>query len=186
MLFIFILSDSGQRFISVIYQKYYKRMLYTAVQLLGTDNGEEAVHDVFIKIIKITEKNEEFFTDKPGQYFVIMVKNHSLNVLRKERMAPLPLDEDILENDIFQLPTGNPEDSLLSDEAMDRLITLIRCLTPATRQVMEYRYIEEYTNKEIADILGISQSAVSSRISDARKQLKELFEQGEVQTGNAY
>lgn len=186
MLYVLILSEAGQRLVTGIYEKHHKRMLYTAIQLLGKDQGEEAVHDVFVKIVEIIEKNDEYFADKPGQYFVIMVRNHSLNVLRKDRVESLTLDEELLNNEMFQLPTENPEDSLLSDEAMERLITLIRCLTPATRQVMEYKYIEEYSNKEIADILRISQSAVSSRINDARKQLKELFEQGEVQAGNAY
>ena len=181
MLFLLILSDDGQNIISGIYSKYHRRMLYTAIQLLGKNRGEEAVHDVFVKIMEIIEKKADYFGDKPGQYFVVMVRNHSLNILKKERAEYLPLDEGFPESDrdMFQTPVKDPEGALVEEEAVERLVSLIRQLTPATRQVMEYKYIEEYSNIEIADILGISQSAVSTRINKARKQLKELLE-GEV------
>ena len=183
MLFLLILSDDGLNIIDGFYHKYYKRMLYTATQLLGNDRGEEAVHDVFLKIIEIIEKNSGFFGDKPGQYFVIMVRNHSLNILNKERVEFLPLDEELLDSDLFQSPITGPEDELLDSEALERLVSLVRRLTPATRQVLEYRYVEGYSNIEIADMLGISQSAVSTRINKARKRLKELLE-GEVSSEN--
>ena len=183
MICLIILSDDENTLISGIYMKYYKRMLYTATQLLGNDRGEEAIHDVFIKIIEIIEKNSGFFGDKPGQYFVIMVRNHSLNILKKERVELLPLDDELLDSDLFQSPTQGPEDALLDTEALERLVSLVRRLTPATRQVLEYRYVEGYSNIEIADMLGISQSAVSTRINKARKRLKELLE-GEVSSEN--
>ena len=85
MLFLLILSDDGLNTINGFYHKYYKRMLYTATQLLGNDLGEEAVHDVFVKIIEIIKKNSGFFGDKPGQYFVIMVRNHSLKILNNRK-----------------------------------------------------------------------------------------------------
>ena len=160
-------------------------MLYTAAQILGKDRSEDAVHDVFIKIVDKYDENQQNFGDKPGQYFVIMVKNHSLNILKKEKLVLLPLEEEFLEGEVFQTSTPSPEDSLVEGEAIDRLVTLIQQLTPATRQVMEYRYIAGYTNIEIADLLGVSQSAVSTRIDKAKKKLREILESEEV-SGNEH
>ena len=95
------ISDEGRSTIRKIFDKYHKRMLYTATQILGKDRAEEAVHDVFVKLIEKFEKNFEILGDKPGQYFVIIIRNHSLNILKREHMDTVPLDEehiDIYEN----------------------------------------------------------------------------------------
>lgn len=177
ILFIFfVISDDGQKIICGIYDKHYKRMLYTATQILGKDRGEEAVHDVFVKIIKKFEKNIEILGDKPGQYFVTIVKNHSLNILKRERIDFLPLEEELVDNDMLHSSVDSLEEIILNDEAIERLALHIRQLVPSLRQALEYRYVEGYSNIEIAKLLGISQSAVSTRIDKGRKRLRELLE----------
>jgi RNA polymerase sigma-70 factor (ECF subfamily) len=176
LIFVFVISDDGRSIICEIYDKHYKRMLYTATQILGQERGEDAVHDVFVKLIDKFENNSENYGDKPGQYFVIIVRNHSLNILKKDRLDFLPFPEELSDQDIFRSSVADPEETLLGNEAVERLVSLIRRLTPATRQVLEYRFIEGYSNIEIAEILGISQSAVSSRIDKAKKRLRELLE----------
>ena len=185
MIFLMIISDDGRNIICEIYDKHYKRMLNTATQILGRDSGEEAVHDVFVKLIEKFEKNIEILGDKPGQYFVIIVRNHSLNLLKKERLELFPLDDDFVGDDMSHPPVYGPEDTLLNDEAIEVLASHIRRLSPATRQVLELRFIEGYSNIEIADMLGISQSAVSTRIDKARKRLREMLE-SEGETDEAY
>jgi len=173
------ISDEGRSAIRYIFDKYHKRMLYMATQILGKDRAEEAVHDVFVKLIEKFEKNFEILGDKPGQYFVIIIRNHSLNIVKKDRLDTVPLDEDHIDDDIFCKQAVDPEEALLDAEATERLVSLIRRLTPATRQVLEYKYIEGYSNIEIAGMLDISQSAVSTRIDKAKKRLKDMLDREE-------
>ena len=105
-----------------------------------------------------------------------MVKNHSLNIRNKERIDFLPLEEELVDHDLLHTSLNNPEESLMYEEAKENLASLIRRLPPSMRQAIDYRYIEGYSNIEIAGILGISQSAVSSRIEKAKKRLRELIE----------
>lgn len=177
MLLILIISDDeGHDLIYSLYIKHHKRMLYTASQILGIDRGEEAVHDVFTKIIDKFNGNYQILGDKPGLYFVVMVRNHSLNIVKREKMEFLPLEDELLKEDIFDSIDNNPEEMLLEGEAIDKLTSLIRQLTPTMRQILEYRYIEGYSNIEIAEMLGTTQSAVSTAIHKARKRLQELLE----------
>ena len=50
------------------------------------------------------------------------------------------------------------------------------------REIIEYKYILDYSNKEIAVELNISQSAVSSRLDRAKKVLRSKLEEagGEI------
>lgn len=174
LIFLLVISDDGRNIIYEVYKKHHKRMLFIAAQILGKEHCEEAVHDVFANIIE-KNKNIEELGDKPARYFVIIVRNHSLNLLKKEKLELISIEENF-NDDIFQSSEDGPEDALLSGEAVDNLVSLIQRLTPATRQVLEYRYIQGYSNMEIAGILGISQTAVSTRIDKAKKRLKKLIE----------
>jgi RNA polymerase sigma-70 factor (ECF subfamily) len=151
-------------------------MLYTATQILGKDSGEEAVHDIFVKLIEKFKNNEAFLGDKPAQYFVIIARNHSLNLLAKNGAYNLPLEEEFLIDAKAQPIAHSPEDRFFDKEAIEILASHIRSFPPAMRQILELRFIEGYSNTEIADMLGKSQTAVSTSINKARKRLKELLE----------
>ena len=174
MIFLLIISDDGKAILCEVHAKYFDRMLFAAVGVLGKDQGEDAVHDVFVKIIKLMEKNSDFLRDKTGQYFVTMVKNHCINLSKRNRIDSIPLDEDMINEQLVskEMPV---EESIINTETVDMLAEYIRQLTPETRQVLEYKYIEGYGNIEIAGILNISQSAVSSRVDRGLKRLRMLL-----------
>ena len=109
-----------------------------------------------------------------------MVRNHSLNILKKDREGLISLEDEMIDHDVLQQSAVDPEDALLNDESVERLASYIRQMTFANRQVLEYKLIEGHSNLEIANILGISQSAVSSRIDKGRKRLRELLEGEEL------
>lgn len=46
-------------------------------------------------------------------------------------------------------------------------------MTPKYRQVIYLYYFEEFSVKEVADILKISETAVQTRLQRARNKLKE-------------
>ena len=67
----------------------------------------------------------------------------------------------------------------MSEDNIRRMKAMIRSLTPALRDVLEMRLIEERTNGEIAEELGIPESVVRQRFSRARKALKNKWEEEE-------
>lgn len=56
----------------------------------------------------------------------------------------------------------------------------VMALAPKYRVVIYLRYYEEYTTKEIAQLLRISQSAVTTRLDRARQMLKTKLEEVSV------
>lgn len=67
----------------------------------------------------------------------------------------------------------NPEDAILYKEEQAE-----RCadLTEKQREVYRYYYEEEYTQEEIADMLGISHQAVCDRLESVRKKIAEYYD----------
>jgi len=167
-------TESENNVLVSIYEKHVARMLYTAAQILGRERGEEAVQDVFIQLIEKYRENFDQLLDKPNRFFIIVVRNYSLNLLKRERLEQIPLeDEQIFSED------DSPEECSVSADSREELLRLIRRLNPTMREILEYKYVLEYSNKEIAKLMGISPSAVSSRIDRAKKALKRKLEESE-------
>jgi RNA polymerase sigma-70 factor (ECF subfamily) len=83
--------------------------------------------------------------------------------------------------DDFKLPepmetSYNPEESCIQNALEDELDHAIRYLSPTLRAVMQIRYREDASVSEIAKILGISESAVKSRLLRARSKIRARLE----------
>lgn len=172
-LLILILSEGDQKIIYTIYTRNKRRLLNVAKSYLG-DRAEDVVHDTIISLAEKYENKMEELCVKQDYFFVTLVKNRSIDILRKEKRTNISeLDGN---ESIFIEENKEPEPRLLLQDDIDRLVSYLDCLKPHYREVLEYKYILDYSQKEIAEILQISESSVSTRIGRALKQLKERFE----------
>lgn len=90
------------------------------------------------------------------------MKNEALMILRRNQKELPQEDWDNFSADVND-PIGYNE-----------LVQLFSRLPPTYRAVLEMRMINDYSGKEIAVHLGISESAVNTRISRGRILLREL------------
>ena len=92
------------------------------------------------------------------------MKNEAYMILRKQkRIVPLENWDDY------------------SDQSVDvldyvGLVDLFTKLPDTYRQVLEMKSLLGYSNKEIATHLGITESAVGTRVSRGRRLLKEILD----------
>jgi RNA polymerase sigma factor (sigma-70 family) len=101
----------------------------------------------------------------------------ALRLSRKKRSQPVYSFESGSNAGDFKLPepmetSYNPEESCIQNALEDELDHAIRYLSPTLRAVMQIRYREDASVSEIAKILGISESAVKSRLLKARSKLR--------------
>lgn len=78
---------------------------------------------------------------------------------------------DIIEQSTFE----QPGDSILKEELSQKLSKAIQKLTDREKEVIELYYYEELTVKEIANILGVSDSRVSQLHIRAVSKLREYL-----------
>jgi RNA polymerase sigma factor (sigma-70 family) len=103
--------------------------------------------------------------------------NSALMLSRKKRSQLVYSFETGSDVDDFKLPepmetSYNPEESCIQNALEDELDHAIRYLSPTLRAVVQIRYREDASVSEIAKILGISESAVKSRLLRARSKLR--------------
>jgi RNA polymerase sigma factor (sigma-70 family) len=112
--------------------------------------------------------------------------NAALMLLRKRRSQPVYGFEVDPETDDFRLPepaetSYNPEESCIQNASENELAKAIRYLSPCLRVVIELRCQEDASMAQIAKTLGISKSAVKSRLARARLQIRKRLGENRCQ-----
>jgi RNA polymerase sigma factor (sigma-70 family) len=108
--------------------------------------------------------------------------NSALMLSRKKRSHYVYSLEGGVDGDDFDLPESaetahNPEESCILNSLEDECVRAIRYLSPTLRVVVQIRYREDASVAQIAEILGISESAVKSRLLRARSKIRAHLEQ---------
>jgi len=148
-----------------IYQQYRGLMYHVADRILhNRQDAEDAVHNAFLRIIKSFSK----FQNAPAQdlppQFVIIAKNEAISILRKKRDA-IPLEDwDGFAERLEEITNYH------------MLLDSFTHLPQTYRAVMEMKLLSGCSDGEIAARLGLSKTAVSTRISRGRQLLRDIVE----------
>lgn len=162
-----------------LYEKYHRLLLYIAYQILGdTMLAEDAVQDAFLSLSLHIDQVDDPDGSAAKYFLTTIVKNKALDILRKEKHRNETMDEDMLE----QLPDNrDPLSDYLIREHLDSIVSCIRQLDDNSRVVLEYKYLHQLKEREIASLLQISPKAVNVRIFRARCRLAKILEKEGVQ-----
>lgn len=157
-------SDADRARFTKMYEQCHEQVEKVAIRILKNQHdAEDAVQNAFMQVIKHFDKACEISCKDLPFWIICIVKNEALMILRtKKRVVSL---ED------WDGATSGTEDISCYDE----LVRLFSKLPTTYRAALEMKYILEYSGKEIAQRLGISESAVNTRISRGRTLLKEIL-----------
>lgn len=129
---------------------------------------------------------------KLATYASRCIENEILMYLRKNSRShseisieePLNIDwegNELLLGDVLGTDTDSVSGSLETEMEITVLKNAVNRLAPREREIMELRFGlrggEEYTQKQVADVLGISQSYISRLEKKILKRLKKELEQ---------
>jgi RNA polymerase sigma factor (sigma-70 family) len=108
--------------------------------------------------------------------------NSALMLSRKKRSHYVYSLEGGVDGDDFNLPESaetahNPEESCILNALENECARAIRSLSPTLRVVVQIRYREDASVAQIAEMLGVSESAVKSRLLRARSKIRAHLEQ---------
>lgn len=148
-----------------IYLKYRSLMYHVANSVLhNCQDAEDAVHNAFLRIIRKFSRFQNTSAEDLAPQIVVIARNEAISLLRKRKgEAPLE-DQDGL---------AEPSESISGYHA---LVASFAQLPQTYRAVMEMKLLLGYSDKEIAAKLGLTKTAVSTRISRGRQLLRGIVE----------
>ena len=158
-------SEADKKQFTEIYEQYHSLIEKTAMRILkNQQDAEDAVQNTFVQIIRHFEKTFEIDCKNLPFWIISIVKNESMMILRKRNRVVQIEDWDVYSGGAASVSDYN------------ELVALFSKLPETYRAALEMHFLMEFSGKEIAQKLGISESAVNTRISRGRALLREIIE----------
>ncbi len=158
----------------ILYKATYGKMLGLCLRYAkDKEEAKDFLHDGFIKVF---EKIKFFKHSGSVEGWIRrIIINNTLDIIRRKNRMAFVSDS---ENDLMRL-TAESDDNLenISNTQANAeiIIGLIQELSPAYKTVFNLYVIEEYTHKEIAEMLNISIGTSKSNLAKAKEKLKDMF-----------
>lgn len=136
------------------------------------DRAQEVVQESFIKIFDKLDKFD-FKGSFEGWMRRIMV-NASIDAIRKRNRQPFLTDEEYVFNEKSTVQEHDFDEDITKVKA-EYAMEAIQQLSPAYRTVFNLYVIENYSHKEIAEILDVSEGTSKSNLAKAKQNLRKIL-----------
>ena len=175
LLFLIMLdSDEDRSKYVQLYHKYRYFLWYLACERLQDDHlAEDAVQETFLALTHHIDKVGCVESAATRNFLATIVKNKATDLWRKrqgimeEKEASPKQEAEVFGEDVL--------DQYLVKESYERILQAIQKLDEIYRVVFEFKYLHELSDREIADLLGVTLKVVNVRIFRARKKLQNLL-----------
>ncbi|GAA4886192.1 sigma-70 family RNA polymerase sigma factor [Flaviramulus aquimarinus] len=147
-------------------------------QLKRTQNENDAEDITIQTFSKAFDKIESFDNQYNFKTWLIAIsKNIHIDLLRKEKNS---IYQVISKNDheVFQVldESPSPEDKLITEQHLAKLLRDIKKLKPHYQEVINLRYFQELSYKEISKELKEPMNNVKVKLLRAKKLLTEIIQ----------
>jgi RNA polymerase sigma-70 factor, ECF subfamily len=159
----------------------YSGVIYRlAIKMLeDPQDAEDVLQETFMKAYRHISSFDG--RSKVSTWLYRIATNEALMLIRRRKNLPVSLDEPLDLQDHEAQPVQIvdwcclPEEDLMSSEARSYLDHAINTLSASLRAVFVLREVEGLSTLETAEVLGLSEMAVKTRLSRARMRLRELL-----------
>ena len=149
----------------------YREDLFRYAFWLSRDRelAQDVVQDAMIRAWKSLDSLREDEAAKP--WLMTIVRRENARFFERKRLETVDIDELV----------GAPTMQLATEDNTDRgdMLRAILALDEDYREPLALQVLMGHSTKEIADIMGLSNGAVLTRLHRARKKLIEGFDLGE-------
>ena len=154
-----------------LFQDHQSLIVGTAYRVTGTRaDAEDVLQTVFMRLFKRWDQLE--LSASPGAYLRRAAVNASLDLLRaRSRSSSISIDEMI--GEIEDRGDVSAVRHRHDAEMRRQLRQAMAKLSENSARIFTLRYLEEYDNKEIASMLGMTQTAVAVVLHRARHKVRQ-------------
>jgi RNA polymerase sigma-70 factor (ECF subfamily) len=147
-----------------LYRLFRKPVLNLCLNVAGTrSDAEDAAQETFVSVYRALHL---FRGESRVRTWIFRIAIRTSIELRAKHRPSVPLDPDL------PAERGNESDLVARDEVR-RMVAAMGRLPSDQRTVLALFALDGLAHREIADILGISEGTVWSRLNTARRALAE-------------
>ncbi len=148
-----------------LFNKYYDELYVISMRYLADhQTAEDATTQAFVKVFKSLKKFTYQGQGSLGRWVRTILINESLRLLKKR-------DTLQFEENLLRVESQNSGANALQEMQAADILSMIEKLPAGYRTVFNLYAIEGYSHKEIAKMLGISESTSKTQLKKARHRL---------------
>jgi len=163
---------------ALIVRKYMKPAYYVALGYVGnSDDALDISQDAFVNAFRHIGRFDTSRGFFPWFYSILknLCMNH-LNRLRRRREESIDDVDGDSPGISIPVETVNPEESAVRTDLAVKISRALRRLRPKEREIIILQHLQDFSYREIADLLGIPIGTVMSRLYSARRSLRRELE----------
>jgi len=162
---------NNQNAFSFLLNKYWSDVYNFQLKRTNNEsNAEDITIECFAKAFKKINSYNEKYNFKT--WLITISKNLHIDQLRKNKINFNEPDEF----NIITETSPSPEDNLINEQKLKSLKSKINKLKPSYKKVIELKYFNELSYKEISIKLGQPINNIKVRVLRAKKVLAEIIE----------
>lgn len=160
-----------------LYKRYHKRLFYFFYRMLGADNelANDFLQDLFYKIIHQPHLFDLSY--KFSNWIFSIAHNMCKNEYRKREVRKVIQRE----NDPEQFCAELTENTHKKEELISELFAELNRLDKNQRSILLLKYKENFSLKEISEILDLPVGTIKSRLHYARLELSKRISKKELE-----
>jgi RNA polymerase sigma-70 factor (ECF subfamily) len=169
-------QQHDQEAFAQLYEAYFDKIYRYVTFKLGNEmEAEDITQQVFLNTLQSISSFK--WKGVPFSAWLFRIAhNQVVDYLRKKKRATLPLDESLPSSD------DNPQQLTEHNLDIERLLSAIRRLTEAQREVISLRFTSELPIAEVARVMGKSEGAVKALQHSAILALRQALAVTEDET----
>jgi RNA polymerase sigma-70 factor, ECF subfamily len=162
----------------VLYGRHHVRVFRFALRLVRNEQiAEDLISEVFFDVWRQANKFEG--RSAVGTWLLAITRFKALSALRKRKDAELDDEAAAAIEDT----SDDPEVTVQKKDTGEALRTCLTALSPEHREIVDLVYYHEKSVEEVAEIVGIPENTVKTRLFYARKKLAALLKAAGIERG---
>ena len=163
----------------------HKSSVYSYIYFIvrNKELAEDIFQETFVKVITTIKQGRYTENGKFKAWMNRIAHNLIIDNFRQERSENV-VSNDEVEVDLFnnmKLCDGTVEDSLVKTQVLSDVRKLVQHLPDSQREVLEMRYYQDMSFKEIADVTGVSINTALGRMRYAILNMRRLADENRME-----
>jgi len=169
-------KQNDQKAFNFLLDQYWDYVYSFQLKRIENENdAEDITIQTFSKAFDKIALFDERYTFKT--WLITISKNIHIDLLRKEKRQPSNTISNDNEDSFYEILDESPsaEDKLITEQNLAKLLRDIKKLKPHYQQIINLRYFQELSYKEISETLNEPINSIKVKLLRAKKLLAQII-----------
>jgi RNA polymerase sigma-70 factor (ECF subfamily) len=174
------LATGEERALEALMTRYQKDIFRFCLHYLkDVERSRELTQETFIRVFTASQRFDDSRKFKP--WVLCIARNLCLNEIKRRKTVPMESLDEYAEgnranSDVFRSDGPTPSHHVATAERHALIAKALESLDDDAREIVELKYFEHMSAKEIADIIGSTEGAVRTKLHRIMVTLRKGYQ----------